>query len=82
MTAILQQPARPAPAPTTGGAAVVLGTRSEIFQLAPVLCALGDQARVVRVGGDLPTPTAQSPLAAADPRTGRLADPLDQRVRV
>ncbi|MFI9815650.1 UDP-N-acetyl glucosamine 2-epimerase [Saccharothrix variisporea] len=83
MTAILQQPARTARPRTTGAAAMVLGTRPEIFQLAPVLCALGDLARVVRVGGDLPTPAAQPPLPAdTDPRTGRLADTLDQLDRV
>ncbi|MEJ2857140.1 MULTISPECIES: UDP-N-acetylglucosamine 2-epimerase [unclassified Saccharothrix] len=83
MTAILHRPARPALPQTTGGATVVLGNRPEILQLAPVLCALGDLARVVRVGGDLPTPTTQPPLpTTADPRTGRLADALDQLDRV
>ncbi|WP_309114309.1 UDP-N-acetylglucosamine 2-epimerase [Saccharothrix sp.] len=90
MTAILQQPTRPtAPSTTTpprsGGVAVVVGTRPEIFQLAPVLCELGDLARVVRVGRDLPAFTEQPPVfhdTPADPRSGRIAVALDRLDRV
>ncbi|MEU7529982.1 UDP-N-acetylglucosamine 2-epimerase [Saccharothrix sp. NPDC042600] len=84
------KPARPAVPPATtrartGGVAVVLGSRPEIFPLAPVLCALGDLARVVRVQGDLPAFTDQPPVlrdTAADPRTGRIATALDDLDRV
>ncbi|WP_367128891.1 UDP-N-acetylglucosamine 2-epimerase [Saccharothrix sp. HUAS TT1] len=47
-------PPTPVPAPRPGSVAVVLGSRSEVFALAPVLSALGDSAGVLRPGRELP----------------------------
>ncbi|MFI9008984.1 UDP-N-acetyl glucosamine 2-epimerase [Actinosynnema sp. NPDC053489] len=65
MTAVLEHTDRraapPAAAqPRTGSVAVVLGTRPEVFRLAPVLGALGGAARLVRPGRS-PLPDAPLP---------------------
>ncbi len=55
-------------APRPGGVAVVLGSRPEVFKLAPVLGALGDAARLVRCGR--PLPGGHSDVGPAIPDTG------------
>ena len=89
MTAVLQhteRPTTPPPAPTTtaprsGNVAVVLGSRAEVFRLAPVLSALGDTARPVRSGRQLPPRlSAENPSASlqADPRSCGIAVAMEE----
>ncbi|RKT52823.1 UDP-N-acetylglucosamine 2-epimerase [Saccharothrix australiensis] len=72
-------PPAPAPAPRSGGVAAVLGARTEIFTLAPVLGGLGDAARVVRMGRATPGVPADVPPARA--RDCRIAVALEQMKR-
>lgn len=79
-------PARPTAtaAPRAGSVAVVLGSRPEVFKLAPVLSALGDTARLVRCGrhplrgrSDVRLDLA-FPGTAADARSCEIAVALDR----
>ncbi|OXM75081.1 MULTISPECIES: UDP-N-acetyl glucosamine 2-epimerase [Amycolatopsis] len=94
MTAILPQTDRPATrrppliagaAPRSGGVALILATRPEIFKLAPVLCRLGRRARVVRPGNHSPS-ALPNPEFGGGTGTGsrsfRVAGALEQLTRL
>ncbi|MFD0200519.1 MULTISPECIES: UDP-N-acetylglucosamine 2-epimerase [Saccharothrix] len=83
MTATLQRPTDRttllpplAAAPRTGGVAAVLGAREEVFTLAPVLSELGEAARVVRIGRELPGTPADTLHSEA--RSCRIAVALER----